>query len=147
MSSKTKIVVLHLKELIYTAVFLVLALLLGILLFLMFRSGATDPASADAVSGTYHPGVYRSTISLGENTFDVEVTVDADQIRSIGLTNLSESTAAAFPLMEPSLDALADQICSSQSLDNIQYSDENRYTSMLLLDAISNALEKAEPEG
>ena len=45
MSSKTKIVVLHMKEVIYTAIFLVLAILLLVLLFTMFgtqkKSGDT----------------------------------------------------------------------------------------------------------
>lgn len=45
MSSKTKIVVLHMKEVIYTAIFLVLAILLLVLLFTMFgtqkKSGQT----------------------------------------------------------------------------------------------------------
>ena len=126
MSSKTKIVVLHMKELIYTIVFLALALLLGVLIFLMFQARNQDSQTTNAGSGTYQPGIYRSTISLGENTFD-------------------ESTTAAFPLMEPSLDALAQQIYASQSLENITYSEENKYTSMMLLDAIAAALEKARP--
>ena len=145
MSSKTKIVVLHMKELIYTIVFLALALLLGVLIFLMFQAKNQDSQTTNAGSGTYQPGIYRSTISLGENTFDVEVTVDSDEIQSINLTNLNESTTAAFPLMEPSLDALAQQIYASQSLENITYSEENKYTSMMLLDAIAAALEKARP--
>ena len=37
MSSKTKIVVLHLKELIYTGIFVILGILFVILLFIMFR--------------------------------------------------------------------------------------------------------------
>ena len=36
MSSKTKIVVLHTKEVIYTGIFVVLAVVLAVLLFLMF---------------------------------------------------------------------------------------------------------------
>ena len=36
MSAKTKIVVLHMKEVIYTVLFVVLAIVLAILLFLMF---------------------------------------------------------------------------------------------------------------
>ena len=36
MSSKTKIVVLHMKEVIYTIIFVVLAILLAVLLFMMF---------------------------------------------------------------------------------------------------------------
>ena len=48
-----------------------------------------------------------------------------------------------YPLMEPTLDALSTQICESQSTENITYSEENKYTSMLLLDAINKALDKA----
>ncbi|MGI6070512.1 MAG: hypothetical protein ACOYBE_08800 [Blautia sp.] len=143
MSSKTKIVVLHMKEVIYTVIFLVLALLLGVLVFLMFQAKSSD-AKTTGSDGIYQPGIYRSTISLNDNTFDVEVTVDSDHIKSIELVNLSESTTAAFPLMEPALDALAAQIYANQSLENITYSDENKYTSMMLLNAISTALDKAQ---
>ena len=101
---------------------------------------ADSTASAQAV---YHAGVYTSPITLNDNTFDVEVTVDEDHINSISLKNLSETTTAMYPLMEPALDALSTQICESQSTENITYSEENKYTSMLLLDAINKALDKA----
>lgn len=144
MSSKTKIVVLHTKEVIYTGIFVVLAVVLAVLLFLMFgKNKNADPASADAI---YHAGVYTSPITLNDNTFDVEVTVDENHINSISLVNLSETTTAMYPLVEPALDALSDQIYTSQSTENITYSEENKYTSMLLLEAIDNALEKARTE-
>lgn len=141
MSSKTKIVVLHTKEVIYTGIFVVLAVVLAVLLFLMFgKNKNADPASADAI---YHAGVYTSPITLNDNTFDVEVTIDENHINSISLVNLSETTTAMYPLVEPALDALSDQIYTSQSTENITYSEENKYTSMLLLEAIDSALEKA----
>ena len=144
MSSKTKIVVLHTKEVIYTGIFVVLAVVLAVLLFLMFgKNKNADPASADAI---YHAGVYTSPITLNDNTFDVEVKVDENHINSISLVNLSESTTAMYPLVEPALDALSDQIYTSQSTENITYSEENKYTSMLLLEAIDNALDKARKE-
>ena len=102
MSSKTKIVVLHMKEVIYTGIFLLLLVILGVVMFLMFGSGKSKTASSDAVS-KYTPGIYRTSIRLNNNTFDVEVTVDQDQIQSIHLANLSESTSAMFPLVEPAL--------------------------------------------
>lgn len=49
-----------------------------------------------------------------------------------------------FPLMEPALESLASQIYTSQSLENIQYSEDQKYTSMILLNAIETALKKAE---
>ena len=144
MSSKTKIVVLHMKEVVYTGIFVALAIVLAVLLFMMFGKGKeADTASAQAV---YHAGVYTSPITLNDNTFDVEVTVDENHINSISLVNLSETTTAMYPLMEPALDALSQQICDTQSTENITYSEENKYTSMLLLDAINDALDKAKAE-
>ena len=121
------------KEVIYTAIFIILALILGIVVFFMFGPGKGKLSSSGAVH-KYKPGVYTSSIELNSNTFDVEVTVDADSIQSIHLVNLSESTAAMFPLMEPALESLA----------NIQYAEDQKYTSMMLLDSIADALKKAE---
>lgn len=142
MSSKTKIIVLHMKEVIYTVIFLILAVILGILVFFMFGPGKTITTSSEIHK--YKPGIYTSSIALNNNTFDVEVTVDADRISSIRLVNLSESTAAMFPLMEPALESIASQIYTSQSLENIVYSDDQKYTSMMLLASIEDALKKAE---
>lgn len=144
MSSKTKIVVLHMKEVVYTGIFVVLAIVLAVLLFLMF--GKDKDGTAASSQAVYHAGVYTSPITLNDNTFDVEVTVDENHINSISLVNLSETTTAMYPLMEPALDALSQQIYDTQSTENITYSEENKYTSMLLLDAINNALEKARAE-
>ena len=70
--------------------------------------------------------------------------MDSSRIKSVRLVNLSESTTAMFPLMEPTLDDLASQLYATQSLDQISYSDENKYTSLILINAISTALKKAE---
>ena len=133
MSSKTKIVVLHMKEVIYTGIFLLLLVILGIVMFLMFGSGKSETASTDAVS-KYTPGIYRTSIRLNNNTFDVEVTVDQEQIKSIHLANL----------VEPVLDSLSSQIYSSQSLDDLSYSSDQKYTALMLIHAIDEAVTKAE---
>ena len=118
MSSKTKIIVLHMKEVIYTGIFLLLLVIFGVVMLLMFGPGKSETASSDTVS-KYTPGIYRTSIRLNNNSFDVEVTVDQDSIQSIHLANLSESTSAMFPLVEPVLDSLASQIYSAQSLENL----------------------------
>ena len=144
MSSKTKIVVLHLKELIYTAIFAVLGILLILLLVFMFlpdkdeRNGAATEETMQ-----YTAGVYTSSIQLNDNAIDVEVVVDDNHINSISLKNLDEATAAMYPLMQPALDNLSQQIYEKQSLENISYGDDNQYTSMVLLQAIQVALDKA----
>lgn len=142
MSSKTKIVVLRMKELIYTAIFVALGILLIILLVYMFapKNKSTDSTSADL----YVPGVYTSSIMLGGSAVDIAVTVEKDSIASIQMVNVSEVVETMYPLMEPALENIAEQIYSSQSLDNITYPEENQYTSIVILDAIANALEKAK---
>ena len=46
MSSKTRIIVLHMKEIIYTAVFLALAVILAVIIFFMFGPGKTADNTA-----------------------------------------------------------------------------------------------------
>lgn len=143
MSSKTKIIVLHMKEVIYSAIFLILLVIFGVLMFFMFGSGKSAAVS-NAADSRYTPGIYRTSIQLNNNTFDVEVTVDKDRIQSIQLANLSESTSAMFPLVEPVLDSLSSQIYADQSLENLEYPSDQKYTSVMLINAIQKALKKAE---
>lgn len=143
MSSKTRIVVLRMKEIIYTAIFIGFGILLILLLLVMFRPGKdSTPASAGA---QYIPGVYTSSITLGSQEVNVEVTVDANQITSITMTPLSDAVETMYPLMQPSLNSLTEQILRSQSLENLTYPEESRYTSQVLLNAVRKALKKAAP--
>ncbi len=143
MSSKTKIVVLRMKEIIYTAIFLGLGILLVLLLFIMFRPSKDAPAASDQV--LYTPGVYSAAIRLGSQEVNVEVAVDTDRITSVTLVPLSDSVATMYPLVQPSFQNLADQVCSLQSVENLTYPEESRYTSQTLIQAIRQALEKAAP--
>lgn len=144
MSSKTKIVVLHLKELIYTGIFAVLGILFIILLIIMFLpKDKTDTAPTATPANTYVPGIYTTSLVLSDSVVDIEVTVDETTINDIRIVNLDESLATMYPLVEPAFEELASQICTNQSLDNISYAGDNKYTSMILLDAIRASLNKA----
>jgi len=146
MSSKTKIIVLHLKELIYTGIFALLGILFIILLIIMFvpkDKSDKNGGAAETPAPSYVPGIYTTSLVLNDNTVDVAVTVDETNINDIRIVNLDEAVATMFPLLEPSFDDLANQILKNQSLDNITYSDDNKYTSMVLLNAIKATLEKA----
>lgn len=141
MKSKTKIVVLHMKEIIYTAIFLALGILLIFLLIFMFRPGGEKKtASADH---QYTPGIYTSTLTLNNTNLEVEVTVDESRIQSIRFANLDQSVATMFPLIQPAIEEIAEQIYDTQSLENVALSDETPYTSQVILDAISEAVSKA----
>lgn len=182
MSSSPKIIVLKMREIIYTIVLVFLVVLLILCLVLMFSKKQNDTTQAEQTTATtetaqpgqttaasetsrsnlstateatqttqsdtteqsYTPGVYTSPVTLGESTVDVEVTVDSSHINSIRLVNLSESAAASYPLVSPSLEHIASQILEKQSLEEITCPQENRYTSQLLLSAISDALTRAK---
>ena len=144
MSSKTRIVVLHLKELIYTGIFAVLGILFLLLLIIMFLPGKSQTPADGEETDRFVPGKYTTSVILGNSSVDVEVVVDGNNINSIRLVNLDEAVTTMYPLMEPALNDLALQICEKQSLEDISYSEDNKYTSQVLLEAISSALEKAE---
>ena len=141
MSSKTKIVVLHMKEIIYTLIFAALAVILILLLVFMFLPKHKEAKSNEA---KYMTGVYTSTLSLNNTALEVEVTVDESHINSIRFSNLDESISAMYPLIQPTIEDIAEQIYNNQSLDNIQYSEDNPYTSQMIVNAIEEALKKAE---
>lgn len=143
MSRQTKILVLHMKELVYTAIFLVLGVILVILLVTMFGSGKKDqPVMSNA---TYVAGVYSSPIQFQNHKVDVQVIVDENHIKDVSLVNLEDSVAVMYPLMEPTIEGLRDQILDQQSLDGITCDSASQYTSAVLLNAIQKALEKAAP--
>lgn len=212
MSNTPKIMVFRLKELIYTAIFILLAILLIVFLVKMFNSDkkghdnnnetvnaeasklegnneentvpiessdTTTKVTLPSESGTsnsninntetdnnvnpssentspetappkktpkrnYSPGVYTSSLVLNNSALEVQVSVDLDSINSISIKNMDEAITTMYPLMSGSIKDLEKQIIASQSLENITYSSENRYTYMVLLDAISSALSKAE---
>lgn len=147
MSSKTKIVVLHVKELIYTGIFAVLGILFIILLIIMFlpkdKKTETAPTMTQTSTNSYIPGIYTTSLILNDNVVEIEVTVDEKNINSIRLVNLDEAVTTMYPLIQPSFEDLANQIITNQSLDGITYSDDSKYTSMILLNAITASLEKA----
>ena len=141
MSSKTKIVVLHMKEIIYTAVFIALGILLLILLAFMFFPKQEDSQKTDP---RYVPGIYTSTVTLNNTNLEVEVVVDVSHINAIRFSNLDETITTMYPLAAPTIEYIAEQIYETQSLENITLNEESPYTSQVIVNAIENALKKAE---
>ena len=154
MSAKTKIVVLHRKELVYTGIFIALGIIFLILLLLMFLPGkdtSSSPNTPSAQEGTetaalYTPGIYSTEIVLGEQSVDIEVIVDQSTITSINMINLNDAVTTMYPLLEPAFDSIRNQVYELQTLEGITYSTDSKYTSLVLLEAIETSLEKAKIE-
>lgn len=131
------------KEIIYTAIFVGLGILLITLFLVMFRPKKDSvPTSGDPVH--YVPGVYSSSITLNNQDVNVEITVDSDKITSVTLVPLSEAVTTMYPLMQPAMENLSQQIVKNQSTKNISYSTDSRYTSGALLKAVDQAISKAQ---
>ena len=116
-------------------------------------SGSIDNAGAvlDSASGpagtdnTYIPGIYTTELILGSETVNVEVIVNDHAITSLSLADPDETLTTMYPLLEPTMDSLSEQICETQDLSQVTYSAETRYTSLVLLEAVKASLEKAKP--
>lgn len=151
MSAKTKIVVLHMKELIYTGIFAVLGILFILLLIVMFfphkeesADSGNAPGSTESSSDSpYIPGIYTTELVLGDQTINVEVIVDDSSITSIRMVNLNDAVTTMYPLLEPTFESICEQVYALQSLDQVTYSADNKYTSLVLLEVLQNSLDKA----
>lgn len=142
--SKTKIVVIQLKEIIYTALFVALGILLILLLVFMFLGKRGDKETMATTSNkSYVAGVYTSSIKLSDNILNLELVVDADHINSVRLLNIDEAITTMFPLVESSLSKIEKQLVSGVDIEHVELSEESKYTQQLLVDAIKATLDKA----
>ena len=110
---------------------------------------AAEDASTGAVAdadNTYIPGIYTTELILGSETVNVEVIVSDHAITSVSLADPSETLTTMYPLLEPTMESLNDQLCELQDPEQVTYSAETRYTSLVLLEAVKASLEKAKPK-
>ena len=106
-----------------------------------------DSASGSAgTDNTYIPGIYTTELILGSETANVEVIVNDHAITSVSLAAPSETLTTMYPLLEPTMESLNDQLCEMQDPSQVTYSAETRYTSLVLLEAVKASLEKAKPK-
>lgn len=143
MSKSPKFMVFHLRELIYTVVFILLGIVLIISLVIMFTQNKGNDKKETETTGLYEPGVYTSSITLNGNSMDISVTLDSNHINSITLDNVSESVATMYPLVQPAFNDIAHQIVTTQSLDNIQFSEDSKYTYTILYNEVSDIISSA----
>lgn len=157
MSGKTKILVLHMKEVIYTGIFIFLGLIFLVLLAIMFlpkrtavdsssmNTEVTAETSADQAltPDGYTPGIYSATLEVSGNSLEMQVIIEQTGITDVSFTQLDEAIETMYPLFTPVLDSIAEQLRSGVALEDITYEDTQKYTATVLLEAIEEVLEKA----
>lgn len=162
MNNKTKIVILHQKHLIIAGGVIAFIVIMMIILSIMTKNNSssnTTPSksseySSDYISNSginhsavsnadYTAGVYSSCVIMNGNPIELHVTIDTGMIHSIEAVNISDSITTMYPLFSTSLNEIAAQVISNNSTENIVYDSESQYTSMTILTAIENAVEKS----
>lgn len=140
MSKNPKFMVFHLRELIYTFVFIVLGIILIVMLVFMFKNKEQKAAE----TGTYNAGTYTSQINLSDATMEVKLTVDENHINSITMENMDDTITTMYPLVMPAFEDITNQIVTNQSLENIKFQDGSMYTYTLLVQSIEDLIEDAK---
>ena len=143
MAKSPKFMVFHLRELIYTLVFILLGIILIISLVIMFYNRGNKQEKEEN-TGVYEPGVYTSCVTHNGNPMDVKVTLDDNHINSITVDNVSNTITTMYPLVEPAFNDIANQIVTNQSLENIKFDDNSKYTYTILYNAIQDTIEKGK---
>lgn len=141
--SNPKIVVVHLKEIIYTVIFAALGILLIILLVAMFLNKGKD-TNLSKEEQLYTPGVYTAALILNDSALNLEVLVDENHIKSIEIVNIDEAITTMYPLVGPSLEQISDQLYDGVAIDDLKLSKDGKFTQTIMVDAIKVALNKAK---
>ncbi|MBO5347055.1 MAG: hypothetical protein J6A45_02855 [Lachnospiraceae bacterium] len=157
MSGKTKILVLHMKEVIYTGIFLFLGLIFLVLLAIMFlpkraqvdsSAITTEETEGTAMGqessmGEYVPGIYTAALEVSGNSLEMQVIIEQNGITDVSFTHLDEAVETMFPLFTPVLESIAKQLKSGVSLEDVTYEDSQKYTAGILIHTLETVLETA----
>ncbi|CUH93492.1 hypothetical protein [Herbinix luporum] len=136
-----KIVVIQLKEIIYTVIFAALGILLILLLIFMFSGKDSEDVATE--TKLYKAGVWTCAIPLSDTVINLEVVLDENQIKSVRMVNIDETVTTMYPLVEPALEEISTQLSNDVPIDQLELRDDSRYTQTLLIEAIKVALDKA----
>ena len=134
----TKFVVVKAKEIIKTAVFAVLGvvIIVGLITFFLHMGD-------DENTGMYRDGTYYGEMEVGGEVTEIAVKIDDGEIADISMEETTEAVAVFYPLLETAVEEVGQAVVESQSL-TIETSAENPHTAQLVLDAVAECLEKAE---
>ena len=127
--SKTRFMVIKLKELIKTAIFAVIGAAIIFALIVMIV-----PKSSDA---KYKSGTYTSSVSIGDETAAVSLTFSENEITDMAFVPTSDTFTVLYPLAQTTADEIKAQIMSSQSTDT-------QVTGEIILNGAASCIERAK---
>jgi uncharacterized protein with FMN-binding domain len=145
----TRFFVLQMKDIIRVGIFALLGIALLVLLLVFLiprgRSENHEEHPRPTTQAKYIPGVYAATIILNDAPVQIRVTVSENEILSIGMTDLADISRVFFPLFEPRMRDLAEEILHYQSA-YIEPQTDYPVTTGILQQAVIAALQMAYTE-
>lgn len=141
--ARTRFVVLRMKDIIRTGIFILIGVILLVALIWAVMPNRSSEGSAEMFEpGSFVPGTYTSYIILHNRPVSISVTVDDSAILDISISEMDRSLEVFYPLIRPTMTELSQKVLDTQST-NIETDLETQYTSRILLDAINMALFQA----
>ena len=133
--SKPRFMVFKLKDLWVPVIVTVLA----IIMVVFFISKLTTTKTTFAPDQGFNDGLYLAEISLDNAEFNVAVSIHKNSIKSVELRNMDEQAKLMYPLFEPSIAYINDQVTKTQSLEIEEFA-EAKETAAFIMSAIKDAL-------
>ena len=140
----TKFLVLRMKDIIKVGAIVAAALAL-IILALVFLFPGRRSQDMPGSQNIFVPGTYASTIILNNKPVEVRVTVNEDEILYIDMSDMAEIQRVFYPLFEPRLYDLAQEILRHQTA-YISPATDYPVTTNILQQAVKAALSMAAAE-
>lgn len=134
----TKFVVVKAKELIKTAVFAVLGVIIivGLITFFLHMGDEEN-------TGMYRDGTYYGEMKVGGEVTEIAVEIRDGQIADISMEEPVEAVTVFYPLLETAAEEVGQAVVATQSL-TVEVEPENAHSAQLILDTVAKCLEKAE---
>lgn len=155
MSAKTKIIVVRMKKLLSALLFVILGIIALSILMTHYtkrkqdiNTSLPDSTPIQDENGTLHalyiPGTYSTEIVLGKESVTLFVTVSETEITDLSLGDKSKGIDSLYPLLESTLADITKQLQGKPDLSDFVTPTENRYTTMVLVQAITSSLSQAK---
>ena len=134
----TKFVVVKAKELIRTAVFTVLGVIIIVGLITFFLHMGDNEST-----GMYRDGTYYGEMETGGEVTEIAVEIKKGEIADVSMEVPTEEVAVFYPLLEETAELVGQAVVESQDL-TVEVAPENTHSAQLVLDAVAECLEKAK---
>lgn len=72
----------------------------------------------------------------------MQLSLEGERIKGLELVNLERSVKTMYPLMEPTVEKISEQLAAGTDIEDIKISEESQYTEKVILGAVEEMLEE-----